>query len=122
MTITNSGNDVEQLELLYIPGGDAECLAQPLYLENSSQFLIQQLDKPLPYVQYSHTYLPKWNENLYRNMYMNVYNDLIPNCPKWEVTQMSFNQLMDESVVHAHNGLLLCHEKEPTIDTLEQHR
>ena len=51
-------------------------------------------------------------------MYINVHSNIIHNSQKVDPTQVSINGWMDkQNVIYAHNGILLSHNKEQSIDT-----
>ena len=86
------GENVEQRELLFFPGGNAKCTAT---LEGS--LVVSYRIKYTPTLQSSsHTpwYLPKGTENLDPHiiLHLDVYSICIYNCQKLEVTKMSISR------------------------------
>ena len=50
-------------------------------------------------------------------LYINVYSMSIHNCPKLETTQMAFNRVSAETVVHPHHGAPPSNIKEQSTGT-----
>lgn len=87
---------------------------QPLW-KTLWHFLIK-LSVLLPYdpeIPILHIYPREMNLPLYKNLYTNIYSELTPNCPKLEITHMSFNRQVDkQTVVHPYGGMFLGNKKE----------
>ena len=86
------GENVEQWELLFFPGGNAKCTAT---LEDSL-VVSYRIKYTLTLQSSSHTpwYLPKGTENLDLHiiLHLDVYSICTYNCQKLEVTKMSISR------------------------------
>ena len=88
---------MEKIEHLHIAGGNAKWYN---HFGNSwtVSFKIEQALLFDPEIPLLGIYVTKRNDNLcsHKNLRANIYSTFVHNCPKLEVTQMSFNGRIDK--------------------------